>query len=299
MKNFKYRFTVFTPCYNSEKFIHRVFESLEKQIFRDFEWLVINDNSSDATSELIEGFISETAIQVHYINQEINKGVRANINRAIELAQGEYIVLFGHDDRMLKDALTTFDELLKKYPEAKSVYALAKNQNGDLVGKKYPKDEMISTYWEQFYDNENEEEKFQCWNLNELRKIGLIPLGDENKQLEAWLWGKFGAKNKSVFINKVLRIYYTNVSGQISANNSRNKDALSIYNYYVTWVNEFQYQIKNKKRRYRGVIAMVSYGLRINKPLFEMLLDVKSNLNKLICFLGYPVAFFYNLKYKD
>ena len=43
--SFDYKFTVFTPVYNRSETIHRVFESLEKQTFKDFELIIINDDS--------------------------------------------------------------------------------------------------------------------------------------------------------------------------------------------------------------------------------------------------------------
>ena len=51
--NKEYEFTVFSPCYNSEKFIRRTFESLKNQTFKNFEWLVIDDCSSDATLDIL------------------------------------------------------------------------------------------------------------------------------------------------------------------------------------------------------------------------------------------------------
>lgn len=278
------------------KFIHRVFESLEIQEFRNFEWLVINDASTDNTKEVIEQFISETNIPVRFVNQKNNRGVLANINEAIKIAQGEYIVLFGHDDRMMPEALHVFDELLLKYPEAKSVYALAQDQNGKLVGKKYPKDELVSTYWEQFFDNENEEEKFQCWHTESLRQFIPIPLEIDKMQPGAWLWGWFGTRHKSVFVNKILRVYYTNVPTQMTANLSRDKNPKMIFNYYLTWVNDFQYQIKNKRRRFRGVAAFVSYGLRANMKFADILGGVEKFSNKLLCMLLFPVALLFNYK---
>ena len=66
--SFKYRFTIFTPCYNSEKFIHRVIESLESQTFNDFEWLVINDASTDSTAKILDEYASKAKFPVRVIH---------------------------------------------------------------------------------------------------------------------------------------------------------------------------------------------------------------------------------------
>ena len=52
--NSKYKFTIFTSCYNSEKFIHRLYDSLKAQSFKNFEWLIIDDFSDDSTKSIIE-----------------------------------------------------------------------------------------------------------------------------------------------------------------------------------------------------------------------------------------------------
>lgn len=48
-----YTFTVFTPTFNRAASIHRVYESLKSQTFRDFEWLIVDDGSEDDTADLV------------------------------------------------------------------------------------------------------------------------------------------------------------------------------------------------------------------------------------------------------
>lgn len=296
----KPKFTIFTPCYNSSPFIKRVFKSLNHQTFKDFEWYVINDASTDNTSELITDYIKTVDFPVVFEDLEENQGLHKNINQAIKNANGEYLVLYGHDDEITSDALQVFNDVLSKYndPAIGSVYALAKDQNGKLVGKKYPKDEMISTYWEQFYDNDNEAEKFQCFNTNYLREIYPLPTGEFNEQTGGWLWGKFGMRYKSIFVNRILRTYYTNVDTQITANTKRDTKSRMIFNYHVVWVNEFQYHVKNKKRKYRGIAACVSHGLLAGLSLSQILSFIEKRRNKLICLFMYPIALAYNSKHK-
>ena len=54
--------TVFTPTYNRAYIIGKLYESLKRQTFKDFEWLVIDDGSVDNTENLIQGFIFEKEI---------------------------------------------------------------------------------------------------------------------------------------------------------------------------------------------------------------------------------------------
>ena len=54
---YKYRFTVFTPVFNCEKSIEKVHDSLLNQTYNNFEWLVINDASTDSSHDMITKII--------------------------------------------------------------------------------------------------------------------------------------------------------------------------------------------------------------------------------------------------
>lgn len=297
-KKSNYSFTIFTPCYNSSAFIERVFSSLNNQTYRNFDWYVINDASTDNTHELIEEYIKTVDFPVTYYNLKVNQGLHNNINQAIKDANGEFWIIYGHDDEILPNALETFNFLLNKYdnPEIASIYALAEDQNGKLVGKRYPKDEFVSDYWTQFFALNNEVEKFQCWRTSYLREF--FPLNTDKLKgyPSAWLWGKVGGKYKSIFINKVLRIYYTNVSTSMTNTLKRDHNPIKIFNYYRCWVNEFQYYIKgNYKRRLRGIGGYVSYGLLAGLGLNEILRPIKKTFNKTLILILFPLAKIYNL----
>lgn len=293
-----YRFTIFTPCFNSSAFIHRVFNSLSSQTFKDFEWYVINDASTDSTHDLISEFIKTAHFKVVYHNLEKNQGLHNNINQAVRDARGEFLVLYGHDDEIQPDALDTFDKLLKKYnsPDIGAVYALANDQNGNLVGKKYPKDEFVSDYWTQFFVYENEAEKFQCFRTSYLREFYPLPTEQDKVQPGGWLWGMMATKYKAVFVNKVLRIYYTNVSTSITNSyKGRKHKARMNYNYYTYWVNKFQYHIHgNTKRRFRGFGGYVSYAILAGVGYVESVSNIQKLSDRAIVALMFPIGYVIN-----
>ena len=57
--NYQYKITLFTPTYNRAYIIDRLYESIKRQTYRDFEWIVFDDGSTDNTSELVDGWIKE------------------------------------------------------------------------------------------------------------------------------------------------------------------------------------------------------------------------------------------------
>lgn len=115
MKGHKYKFTIFTPCYNSAPFIHRVFKTLDSQTYRNFEWIVINDASTDNTAELIREYIGKVDFRVKFFDLKQNQMLAANYNLAFDNTEGEIFVVTGHDDIYMPDMLENYSLLYDKY----------------------------------------------------------------------------------------------------------------------------------------------------------------------------------------
>src|SRR5262245_10273803 len=64
------RFTVFTPTRNRAHTLPRVYDSVRAQTFRDFEWLIVDNESEDGTDELMRGWIAEADFPIRYVQQE-------------------------------------------------------------------------------------------------------------------------------------------------------------------------------------------------------------------------------------
>ena len=85
------KFTIFTPCFNSSNFIERTYQSLLKQTFTDFEWLVIDDCSSDDTYKLLRSFKKENEVNISLHKNEENLMLARTCNKAVEIARGEFL----------------------------------------------------------------------------------------------------------------------------------------------------------------------------------------------------------------
>ncbi len=97
--------TIFTPIYNRAHTIGRTYESLCRQTRKDFEWLVIDDGSSDNTKELVLSWIEQTKdFKIRYVYKE-NGGLHTGYNKAIELMETELCVCIDSDDWMPDDAV--------------------------------------------------------------------------------------------------------------------------------------------------------------------------------------------------
>ena len=98
-------FTLLTPCYNSSGLIHRVYDSRCAQTLRSCEWVVIDDASTDDTLARLRAYQAEADFPIRIIEHPENRMVLAGLNAGIAAAQGEFIVLAGHDDAFVPEAL--------------------------------------------------------------------------------------------------------------------------------------------------------------------------------------------------
>ena len=98
------RVSVLTPTHNRSEKLKRLYLSLEKSTFRDFEWVIVNDGSSDDTESVVSELIEKATFPVTYCYQE-NAGKHVAMNRLYDLAKGEYAFQIDDDDELLFDAM--------------------------------------------------------------------------------------------------------------------------------------------------------------------------------------------------
>ncbi len=98
--------TIFTPSWNRAHTLPRLYGSLCTQTCRDFEWLVIDDGSTDGTEELVRGWMTEGKLPIRYIRKE-NGGLYTGYNLAYETIETELNVCIDSDDCLPEDAVET------------------------------------------------------------------------------------------------------------------------------------------------------------------------------------------------
>ncbi len=106
--------TVLMPAYNAERYIRPAIASILNQTFRDFELLIIEDGSTDATEEII-GEFNDPRISV--FKNEVNRGIVYSLNKGVALARGEYLARMDTDDLSEPNRLMLQYEYLANHPD--------------------------------------------------------------------------------------------------------------------------------------------------------------------------------------
>ena len=89
------KMSVIMPVYNGEKYLKEAIDSILNQTFSDFEFIIVNDCSSDNTEDIIKSYKDNRIV---YLKNEENSGVATTLNRGLDIAKGEYIARMDADD---------------------------------------------------------------------------------------------------------------------------------------------------------------------------------------------------------
>lgn len=127
--------TVLTPVYNRAALLERLFNSLEEQTNYSFEWLIINDGSTDDTDRVVRELMSRTAnFPIRYQAQE-NGGKHRAVNAGVALARGDFCFIVDSDDyldvRAIELILQWTDDLPDGYA---GVAGLRAHNDGSIIG---------------------------------------------------------------------------------------------------------------------------------------------------------------------
>ncbi|WP_432786833.1 Undecaprenyl-phosphate 4-deoxy-4-formamido-L-arabinose transferase [Oligella sp. MSHR50489EDL] len=208
----QYGFTVLTPTYNRADTLPRVYESLKAQDFGDFEWLVIDDGSTDNTAELILEWANEGIIPIRYAWQP-NQHKKTAFNHGVSIAQGELIVALDSDDTLLPNALSSMWDTWHRIPDIKrdgyiAVTGLCQRPDGSIVGDRFFRDEVDMSSIDMYFKYHPRGEKFGCLNTEILR---CFPFPEEYEGFvpESIVWREIArAGYLTRFVNDVYRVYY-------------------------------------------------------------------------------------------
>ena len=173
--------TVFTPAYNRAHTLPRTYQSLCRQTCKDFEWLIVDDGSSDNTRELIEGWIKESNIPIRYIYQE-NQGMHGAHNTAYRNITTELNTCIDSDDYMPDDAVKKIISFWKEKGSDKyaGIIGLDADIEGKLIGTPFPQN-MESTTLGDFYARGGKGDKKLVYRTDVIKKYPEYPIFEGEK----------------------------------------------------------------------------------------------------------------------
>jgi len=303
MLNQNILFSVFTPIYNRKDKIDRVWRSLSIQTYKNFEWIIVDDGSTDDIMPLLKSYQKAAQFPITILEQQ-NSGKHIAWNRAVEIAKGELFVPADSDDEFVPETLETFyiywsqivDSERKKYS---GINVLCVDSiTGKVVGEEFPSSPFVSNNLDLRYKYKVKGEKWGCIRTECLRMRknpevtgGYLP--------ETWMWFWLARRFDVLCVNEPLRIYYQNEGGNISARKTREVylKRLEINHIYMVWHigTNFDYisKFENTSSILKSFVLMWMGSLFLKKKPFKVLSELKLSGSRIIAIITFLPGLFY------
>lgn len=278
--------TVFTPAYNRAHTIGRTYESLLRQTCKDFEWLVVDDGSTDNTRELVEGWAQEGKISIRYIWQK-NQGMHGAHNTAYANISTELNVCIDSDDYMPDDAVEIIVSFWKNNyrdedkDRIAGIIGLDADTSGNVLGAEFPQDLKETTLRDYYEVLGGSGDKKLVYRTEVVKKYPPYPLFEGEKYV-----------GLALLYNMIDEDYKLLVCNQVMVNVDYQPEGSSFSMWKQYWNNpkgfahfrKFDMQhAKSFKRRFQLNVHYVSHSIRSGNKSF-----IKESPRKLLTILALP-----------
>lgn len=271
--------TVFTPAFNRAHLLPRLYHSLCQQTSDDFEWLIVDDGSSDHTKELVGSWIQENRIPIRYIEQE-NQGMHGAHNTAYKNISTELNTCIDSDDYMPDNAV---ELILKKWnsidqEKHAGIIGLDALESGQIIGTQF---QTAYTTLEDFYLEGGKGDKKLVYRTDVINHYPEYPVFEGEKYV--------GLGTKYLFIDKEYQLATLNevlVIVEYQQDGSSN----TMFQQYLKYPKGFIYNrivsmqySKSVKRKFIEAIHYISSCIILKKKDF-----LKDSPEKLLTLLAIP-----------
>lgn len=298
--------TVIVPVYNVERYLIRCIESIQRQTYKNWELILVDDGSVDSSGNICDSY-AKADKRIHVIHQE-NQGVSAARNAALDQAHGEYIQFLDSDDWEPEDALSYLYDLLNRenadFCMASFCLMREKEISSDYGMRESPhnvKEECLTrtAFLNKFFKVHTQEQVQYLWaklfRANLFKNVRFIR-GIANGEDVAALFSVILKSEKIAYSSKKVYYYFANPSGATKTDfNSTTFDPLLAWDNVVQNAEQFgdkdiiKLAILNKKRAEFAILCTLSISkkfnynyLRFNKEIHCLLHNLKENRKALL-----------------
>jgi len=297
---------VITPIYNRRNTIERTICSVEMQTFRNFEYILIDDGSTELADDIIDNYMLSTNVPVLYI-KKTNGGVHTARNVGFRYARGELLVCIDSDDELTENALNLFNNAWESIPDnIRSEYwqikALCKYTDGRLCSSPFPEDiNIMDIKNARNYFSLSNGEQLGC-RVTRLLKTNMFPEPEKVKFVnECVVWLEMEKRYRSFGLNEVVRIYHTDGDDRICLN--KKKNIQSCINAYWNSSYELSHPETFPMSYRKYWLTVLRYAIMrqiLRKENEKIVIQYRSNNKKVIIsrIVMYPISFIGAILYR-
>lgn len=278
--------TVLTPIFNRGGRLQSLWDSLQKQTVKDFEWLVVDDGSTDGTKDLITQLQEKSDFPIRYIYKN-NGGKHTALNVGIQTICSELIFIVDSDDCVTDDAVESILKIHKKYRSQNNIcgYAFLRAfPDGKVNGKKFDVDEKIGSYIDvRVNGDDTGADKAEVFKTHCLKEFPFPEYPNEKFLGEDLVWVRMARKYEMVHINKA--IYVGNYLEDGLTNNRRKHNIASPIG-CMHRAEEFMESDLKTRYRIKGGLQYIVYGRFAGVKVVDLIRKSRHKVLATVCTPG-------------
>ena len=278
--------TVLTPTFNWGGRLQSLWESLQKQTVKDFEWFVVDDGSTDGTKDLITQLQEKSDFPIRYIYKS-NGGKHTALNVGIHTICSELIFIVDSDDCVTDDAVESILKIHKKYRSQNNIcgYAFLRAfPDGKVNGKKFDVDEKIGSYIDvRVNGDDTGADKAEVFKTHCLKEFPFPEYPNEKFLGEDLVWVRMARKYEMVHINKA--IYVGNYLEDGLTNNRRKHNIASPIG-CMHRAEEFMESDLKTIYRIKGGLQYIVYGRFAGVKVVDLIRKSRHKVLATVCTPG-------------
>lgn len=201
--------SIVTPTFNRSQLLKKVFESLNKQKTYNFEWIIIDDGSTDNTQKIVTDFIKKkNKFTINYLKQN-NFGKHIAVNKGIKEAKGKLALILDSDDQLTDDAIQKIDELWAVCKNKNFIAGLSflkKDNNNFPIGKVTKNQVVISNHIDFRYNKGFLGDRCEVYRTEIMKKFPFPKFEEEKFLSEAIVWNTIAKLYQTMYINEAIQI---------------------------------------------------------------------------------------------
>lgn len=223
-------FSIITPTYNRAHTLDRVYTSLQKQTDQDFDWIIMDDASTDETEKLVKSWITQSnsfSIQYHKLIE--NKGKPNALNQGFKYCVRPITIIADSDDTFVPQTLAELRilwntvDLSKDAHKIATIWTLTDDENGNLVGEKFPHNFWQVNFKERVLKPKKPiaGEKWHSWRTEVLKNYKMFQSDHNTYVPESGTWKRINQDYDFLCINIIHRKYFSSPDGIIQKKRKR------------------------------------------------------------------------------
>ncbi|WP_374363244.1 glycosyltransferase family 2 protein [Cloacibacterium sp.] len=298
------KITIITPTFNRAKTLPKVFESLLNQSFKDFLWIILDDGSTDNTAELVENFQLHNPFFEIIYKKDKNRHKFLTVLEGIKMVKTPYFMVVDSDDIYPENSLEILiseAEKIENQDKFIGVMGLSADENGKIVGDKYPNNGFDGSIFEMRYKYKIRGDKFGIFITKnyhrEISEKDFLKYEGKGYIPQSVIFNEYDAKGiKTRFMNKVVRFYLKDEDDTASVSNTRwsGKNLFGLAEGHLSFLNSYGNQLFSyPKPMLRNLIGYQTYAIKNGRKISKIITEVKNPLIKILGILALPFSLIY------